>query len=551
MRATRDGRIGVTLGARWRLDRKIGSGGVASVYAGTDLRTRRAVAVKVLHDDLAGDEEVRRRFLREGVVVNRIEHPGVVRVDDAGTDGDRTYLVMDLLTGQTLKEAWQAAGEMLPEAEVALHLARVLEIVIAAHAAGVVHRDLKADNIFLTETGELKLLDFGIARLRDPNKVDENATAAGSMLGTPACMPPEQALGKWDEVDERADVFAMGATAFRMLTGKQIHEARSLPELLMAVASKPARPIRSVSQAVAPALASVIDRALAFDKTARWSSAGEMLRALREAHPRAADLAPLPLSEASTTERTVPAPRSSTTNEWAQPASIEPTTDRMEDADDSVDSGAPTGVRESPLHPVAKLVSGPTVLSPRAATVLMPQNLTLASPNVAAASSAVELDTNRLGSDVVGQVLENIGQTKRSKAQSATAALVAATSAPRRAGTIPMPPQVDAKGGAAGAVGSDLSRTVEMPPRAPATELLEAHVARHASAPPAAPATVLLEAPLPPRASLPAATPMAPASSAAPVALPKSSGGARWLLLVLVIAIGAVAGWLLFRSRAG
>jgi serine/threonine protein kinase len=589
VRLGRDGRIGVTLAARWRLDRKIGSGGVATVFAGTDLREGRAVAVKVLHDDLADDHEVRRRFLREGVVVNRIDHPGVVHVDDAGTDGERTYLVMDLLVGKTLKETWEAAGETLPAHDVVRYLCRVLEIVAAAHAAGVVHRDLKACNIFVTEGGDLRLLDFGIARLRDPNKTDENATAAGSMLGTPACMPPEQALGKWDEVDERADVFALGATAFRMLTGKPIHEAKSLPELLMAVASKPARPIRSVSQSIAPPLASVIDRALAFDKTARWSSAAEMLAALREAAASHAPPFSGALSEHSTTERTAPAPRSAATHEWAQPLSIEPTTDRMEDAPDSA---GPTVAIEAP---VPSPLAGPTVLSPRARTILMPQKATLASANgelIAHESPSTvegeEGSTRRIGAEVVGEVLEAIGQTKRSKAQSATAALVAATSGPRRAGTIPMPPPIDATLAPAADVATapDAPRTVEMPraaatellaepPRPAATELLAAHVTRKASVPPPAPATVLLDTPATPvaaggGASFPpddddlgqptrvqrsTASPRPGAAierATASVVAPKAqSGSARWLVLVLLVAIGAVAGWLMFRARGG
>jgi len=556
VRFGRDGRIGVTLASRWRLDRKIGSGGVATVFAGTDLRDNRSVAVKVLHDDLSGDEDVCRRFLREGVVVNRIDHPGVVHVDDAGTDGDRTYLVMGLLEGQTLKEAWQSAGEKLSEAEVVRHLERLLDIVVAAHAAGVVHRDLKADNIFLTTAGELKLLDFGIARLRDTTSTDDSATAAGSMLGTPACMPPEQALGKWDEVDERADVYAMGATAFRMLTGKPIHEAGSLPELLMAVASKPARPIRSVSQHIAPALAGVIDRALAFERTARWSSAAEMLAALRRAHASDEPTDPTPPSSETTTATRQPVSHSAVTNEWSIPASIEPTTDRIVEADD--DLNMPTAAM--PL-----LYSGPTILSPSARTALMPQQLTQASANGQVMSVHAEAETSSLAPSRIGQALGAVGESKRSKAQSATAALIAATSAPRRAGTIPMPPQLAAQGSASQT--PQTARTVEMPPAAP-TVLLGAHVQRTPAA------TPLIETPSPrsiarrderddPSRSEPTVmmpldraessvtmdrngARVSPTSSVSPSLVQgRPAGSARWLVLALLVSCGVLAGWLL------
>jgi serine/threonine-protein kinase len=155
----------------------------------------------------------------------------------------------------------------------------ILGVLAVAHGAGVIHRDVKPANVLLTADGRLKLLDFGIARVRE-REARLDATRTGSMLGTPAYMAPEQALARWDRVDHRSDLFSVGATLWTLLTGVQIHEADTLPELLIAHSTARVRPLRQVFPSALPALAAVIDRALQFEPAARWQDARAMQQAL-------------------------------------------------------------------------------------------------------------------------------------------------------------------------------------------------------------------------------------------------------------------------------
>ena len=164
---------------------------------------------------------------------------------------------------------------------------QTLDILIAAHVVGVIHRDIKPDNLFLTREGALKVLDFGIAQLMHSGTPGSPAlTRAGLVLGTPAFLPPEQALGRTQEIDARTDIWAVGATMFWLLSERYVHEAATVEELLVFSGSQAARPLRSVAPQTPAALAAVIDRALAFDKNDRWSSALEMQVALEEACPQ-------------------------------------------------------------------------------------------------------------------------------------------------------------------------------------------------------------------------------------------------------------------------
>jgi serine/threonine-protein kinase len=270
-------RVGATLG-KYRLDAVLGVGGTASVYAGT-ARNGDRVAIKVLHLQHTSDELIRSRFLREGYVANKVEHPGTVRILDHDTTNGVSYLVMELLEGETLEQRASRSGHVLPIPDVVHHGIALLDVLARAHAAGIVHRDLKPENLFFTMRQELKILDFGIARLRDPN-VTATKTQTGTMLGTPAYLAPEQALGHVDEIDARTDIWAAGATLFTLLTGRHVHPGRTPQEALVAAASKPAPPIRSVAPHLPDPFAQIIDRALRFRREERWSSAHEMKNAL-------------------------------------------------------------------------------------------------------------------------------------------------------------------------------------------------------------------------------------------------------------------------------
>ncbi|WP_437293568.1 protein kinase domain-containing protein [Sorangium sp. So ce426] len=286
--------VGQVLRGKWRLERLLGFGGMAMVYAATHRNGMRG-AVKILRRELSEDEEARSRFLREGYVANRVEHPGIVRVlDDDVTDDGSVFLVMELLEGETV-EARRARepGGVLGVNEVLAIADDLLDVLAVAHERGIVHRDLKPDNLFLTRHGQLKVLDFGIARLRELSSPANASTRAGTLMGTPQFMPPEQARGQWDRVDPRSDLWAVGSTMYQLLSGRYVHEAETLPLLLLAAMTQPAPPVGSVLPALPPPIAGVMDVALAFDPDRRWPNARAMQRALRQARGGAAlELAP-------------------------------------------------------------------------------------------------------------------------------------------------------------------------------------------------------------------------------------------------------------------
>ncbi|XXX73424.1 serine/threonine-protein kinase [Sorangium sp. So ce134] len=281
--------VGQVLRGKWRLERLLGFGGMAMVYAGTHRNGMRG-AVKILRRELSEDQEARSRFLREGYVANRVDHPGIVRVlDDDVTEDGSVFLVMELLEGETVeaRRAREPSG-VLAVGEVLGIADDLLDVLAVAHERGIVHRDLKPDNLFLTRQGQLKVLDFGIARLRELSSPSNASTRAGTLMGTPQFMPPEQARGQWDKVDPRTDLWAVGSTMFQLLSGRYVHEAETLPLLLLAAMTQPAPPVGSVLPSLPPPIAAVMDAALAFDPDRRWPNARAMQRALRQARGGAA-----------------------------------------------------------------------------------------------------------------------------------------------------------------------------------------------------------------------------------------------------------------------
>jgi serine/threonine protein kinase len=276
-------KVGQVLKDKWRLDSLIGVGGMASVYAATH-RNKMRVAVKMLNPELAGQTSIRERFQREGYLANTVEHPGAVQVldDDVAEDGS-AFLVMELLDGETIEARWERKGRRLAVPEVLAIIDRLLEVLAAAHAKGIVHRDIKPENLFLTRSGVLKVLDFGIARIFEATR-DGKATRAGLVMGTPAFMAPEQALAKWDSVDGRTDIWATGATMFTLLTGRHVHEGASGNEQLIRSAMTPPRSVAAVDPNLPAAVVAFVDKALAFDRDLRWLDARAMRDALREVY---------------------------------------------------------------------------------------------------------------------------------------------------------------------------------------------------------------------------------------------------------------------------
>jgi serine/threonine protein kinase len=274
-------RVGSVLRDRWRLDEVLGVGGMATVYGATH-RNKKRVAIKMLHTELSIEENIRARFLREGYLANTVGHPGAVIVldDDISEDGS-AFLVMELLEGETLEMRGERKGK-LPAAEVLALTDQLLDVLAAAHEKGIVHRDIKPENLFFTVEGRLKVLDFGIAHLRELPQ-NTNVTGSGSFLGTPMFMAPEHARARWKEVDAQSDLWSVGATMFMLLSGRGVHVAETVNDQLILAATARAPSIASVVFGLPESVVTLVDRALAYDKAERWPTARAMQGVLRQA----------------------------------------------------------------------------------------------------------------------------------------------------------------------------------------------------------------------------------------------------------------------------
>ncbi|WP_433929439.1 protein kinase [Sorangium cellulosum] len=269
-------RVGTTVRGKWRLDALIGAGGMAAVYAATHHVGHR-VAIKILHPEGAVSRDHRARFEQEALAAARLGHPAAVQVLDIDvTEHGEPFLVMELLDGESLRErALRLGGIALPE--LLAHVDTLLEVLRAAHDAGIVHRDIKPDNLFVTRDGRLKVLDFGIARMKQGGAGLKTRT--GAVLGTTSYMAPEQILGR--DVDGRTDLYAVGATMFTLLTSRRLHDALTEGELLVKMSTTPAPPLAAVAPGVDPRVARVVDRALAFAIEQRYPDAQTMLADVR------------------------------------------------------------------------------------------------------------------------------------------------------------------------------------------------------------------------------------------------------------------------------
>ncbi|MFO0763167.1 MAG: serine/threonine-protein kinase [Byssovorax sp.] len=266
-------RVGITVNNKWRLDALLGVGGMASVYAATHRNGSRA-ALKILHTEFARDAGIRDRFLREGYVANKIDHRGRVAIlDDDITEQDEPFLVMELLEGETAQQLWKRKGRKVPVPEALWIAAEMLDTLQAFHQQGIVHRDIKPANVFVTKDGMVKVLDFGVARMREAGG---DATRAGTALGTPSFMAPEQAMGLADGVDGRADIFSVGASLYAMLSGQRLHQGRTDNEAFILAATTPAPSLARVAPDLPVEVIGLVDRALAWDKRNRFETAAAM-----------------------------------------------------------------------------------------------------------------------------------------------------------------------------------------------------------------------------------------------------------------------------------
>jgi serine/threonine protein kinase len=305
--ASPEERLGQSLRGKYTLERLLGVGAMAAVYAARH-RNGGAFAIKVLHNSISLQADLKMRFLREGYIANRIDHPNIVRIldDDVDDATGSAFIVMELLDGITLESEWVNAGRHLPVGRVVHITSLLLEVLEAAHGAGVVHRDMKPDNVFALRTGGIKVLDFGIARLMDASK---QATGSGLILGTPEFASPEQAGGRVNDVGPRSDLYSVGAMMFTLLTGQYVHPGRSATESMVFAATRPARSILDIAPDIDPRLSNIVDVALSFEITKRWQNAPQMRRALRTvpAQPIAAITNKAPMPEVRTAPHVVPA----------------------------------------------------------------------------------------------------------------------------------------------------------------------------------------------------------------------------------------------------
>ncbi len=272
-------RVNDVLEGKWRLERKLGEGGMGTVYLAHDLQLDRKVAIKILASSLAGDAELVTRFEREARLTASLEHPHVVPVYAVGEVEGRPFIVMKKLEGRTLA-AYLREGGPLPGDELMALMRQLCSGLDFIHARGFIHRDIKSGNIFIGHDGLATILDFGILRT---SQNAEALTRTGMVMGTPQYMSPEQALGA-REIDHRADLYALAVLLFECLTGTLPFEAESELSLIQMQAHAAAPDVRERAPWVPAAVAEVVKRALAKRPEDRYPSAGELLAALEEAY---------------------------------------------------------------------------------------------------------------------------------------------------------------------------------------------------------------------------------------------------------------------------
>jgi len=256
---------------------RLGSGGMGEVYLAEDSRLGRKVALKLLRRSLIGDTHSRSRFIREARLASALDHPNICTIHEIGEASGLLFIAMQYVEGQTLREVINDQPSSLDRIlSVSLQVGNALA---AAHAQGIIHRDIKSSNIIITPRGQAKVLDFGLARLMEREDGETELTRAGAVMGTPTYMSPEQARG--ERADHRSDIFSFGVVMYEMATGRTPFKDKSISETINAVINLPHTPVAELNRDVPQELSAVIDRSLAKQPNDRYQSIEAMISDFR------------------------------------------------------------------------------------------------------------------------------------------------------------------------------------------------------------------------------------------------------------------------------
>lgn len=279
-----DSLIGNTIDNKYRIESKLGEGGMGTVFLSTRLMIGDTVAVKVLHVDRVSDAQAVERFRREAQAAARLKHPNAVNIYDFGVSNNGlVYLVMELVEGESLRSIMKQQGPLTPSAAAEI-LSQICAALDEAHRQHIVHRDLKPDNIIVTTAAgglRVKVLDFGIAKMRDLSVTANDLTQTGTVLGTPRYMSPEQCMG--EELDGRSDIYSLGIVLYEMLSGVVPFNSPTLTALVMQHVTQPPPPLRAINISISVAIERVVMRALEKQREARQQTAGGLAQELRDA----------------------------------------------------------------------------------------------------------------------------------------------------------------------------------------------------------------------------------------------------------------------------
>jgi serine/threonine-protein kinase len=267
--------LGTILSGRYRLETRIGSGGMSTVYRALDETLQRQVAIKLLNREVSSDSDELERFRREARAVAQLSHPHIVGVIDAGEDDGRPYIVFEYIDGETLKERIRRMGR-LPVTEAVAYAIEIARALGAAHARHIIHRDVKPQNVLIDEEGSAKVTDFGIARTLD----EEGLTADGRVIGTTDYVSPEQALGQ--RVTGQSDLYSLGMVTYEMLSGEVPFRGDNQVAVAMKHVREPLPDIQRKRPEVSAALAAVIERATCKRPSDRYGDDAELIADLED-----------------------------------------------------------------------------------------------------------------------------------------------------------------------------------------------------------------------------------------------------------------------------